>query len=113
MNLVLTTGLFYRAAPRHQPAQRRHWITGCSCGAAHMLGWKARKPKSALFVCYEDLCTREENWTRLAALADISVEHNAGDSFKLSNRPVEAPVDQGLADEANAIYLRLVTLART
>ncbi len=70
------------------------------------------KPKSALFICYEDLCNREETWTRLASLAGIPAEHSTGDAFKLSNRPMDMTIDQGLADEAAAIYDRLLTQTR-
>jgi hypothetical protein len=71
------------------------------------------RPESALFVCYEDLCEHEENWTRLAALADIPAEHTTGETFKLSTQPVEAEFNQGLAEHASAIYTRLVTQVRT
>ena len=70
------------------------------------------KPESALFICYEDLCTDKGNWTRLAALANIKIGHINGGSFKLSSRPVDACVDQGLNDYASAIYNRLVTQSR-
>lgn len=70
------------------------------------------KPKNALFICYEDLCTREDDWTRLAALADITVDHRTGNPFKLSSRPVDTHVDQNLAGQASAIYTRLQAQAR-
>ena len=70
------------------------------------------KPKSALFICYEDLCKNDENWTRLAVLADIKANHKTGDLFKLSNRPVDANVSQHLVDRELKIYRRLVTQAR-
>ena len=70
------------------------------------------KPKSALFICYEDLCADEENWTRLAALANIPGSHRIGDPFELSSRSIDSSVDQCLADHASTIYTRLVTQAR-
>lgn len=73
---------------------------------------ESSKPKSALFISYEDLCTNEDNWTRLAALANIEMNHRTGDPFKLSSRPVDACVDQSLADYASVIYARLVTRSR-
>ena len=102
---------FDGAAPPPYPADSLdHWLhLWCETYA-----WlENSKPMSALFICYEDLCTREENWARLAELANISVDQNTGDAFKLSNRPVDANVDQDLADRAWAIYARLVTQART
>jgi hypothetical protein len=71
------------------------------------------KPKPALFVCYEDLCTRAETWSRLAELADISAAYGGGDAFKLSDRPLDANFDRKLADRAAAIYARLAAHART
>ena len=73
---------------------------------------ESKKPKSALFVCYEDLCTDELVWSRLAAHADIPANDRTGDVFELSSRPVDTVVDQGLADRATAIYTRLQTQAR-
>jgi len=70
------------------------------------------KPKSAFFICYEDLCTDKENWNRLAALANIKIGHRTGESFELSSRPVDACVNQGLNDYASAIYNRLVARSR-
>ncbi len=70
------------------------------------------KPKSAFFICYEDLCQHKETWTRLAALADISVNHSTGDLFKLSNRLLGVDFDQDLANHARTIYARLVRQAR-
>jgi hypothetical protein len=66
------------------------------------------KPKAALFVCYEDLCNRPETWKRLAELADVSPTDEVGDPLKLSERPVTADFDSGLAERATTIYSRLV-----
>ena len=71
------------------------------------------KPDTALFVCYEDLCSHPDNWQQLAELANIPADHNGGDPFESSNRPVETDTDQELADRAMAIYERLVTQARS
>lgn len=76
-------------------------------------GWlENSKSTSAVFICYEDLCTDEKNWIRVAKLAEISVNPNTGDPFKLSNSPVDADVDKALADRACAIYDRLAMNAR-
>lgn len=74
---------------------------------------QAHKPGEALFVCYEDLCTRASTWPRLAELADISEHDETGsDAFRLSSRPVDVEVDPALAARATAIYSRLVERAR-
>jgi hypothetical protein len=70
------------------------------------------KPKSALFICYEDLCRNDELWTRLAALAGVDANLKTGDPFKLSIHPVDADVNQDLAIRASALYSRLVAQAR-
>lgn len=69
--------------------------------------------KFALFICYEDLCTREDIWTSLLDLADIPVGQRTGTPFKLSRHPVDVYVDQDLVDRASEIYTRLVMQART
>lgn len=69
-------------------------------------------PESIVFICYEDLCTDEESWIRLAKLAEISTDQNTGDPFKLNNSPVDADVHESLVDRARAIYDRLVMKAR-
>ena len=63
-------------------------------------------------MCYEDLCTRPEVWKRLAALADVVAEQEAGDPFRLSDKPPSDDFDRGLADRAHAIYARLVEGSR-
>lgn len=70
------------------------------------------KPKPALFVCYEDLCTRQDIWNRLAQLADIPTADGGGDPFKLSKRPLDADFSPALADRAAEIYSRLAVYAR-
>jgi hypothetical protein len=76
--------------------------------------WLERsKPKPALFVCYEDLCTRAETWRRLAELAAISGPHEVGEPLNLSDRPLDANFGRELADRAAEIYGRLVAQART
>ena len=102
--------LFGGNAPPQFPADTLDYWLKLWCDTYSWL--ENSRPKSALFICYEDLCTREENWTRLAALADIPVNHRIGDPFKLSHRPVDADVNQNLADRAMEIYTRLVTQAR-
>ncbi len=75
--------------------------------------WLERsKPEPAVFVSYEDLCLRPQTWPRLAELADIPAIHDAGDAFRLSERPVEDDFDPQLADRAAAIHERLVMHGR-
>ena len=62
------------------------------------------KPDSALFVCYEDLCAREETWERLAMLGDIPCTHEIGEPFKLSSHKVDALIDPDLTDRAYRLY---------
>lgn len=79
----------------------------------HTYSWlDSSKPKTAIFVCYEDLCSQEEIWEHLTALAGISVA-KADNSFKLSNRPLGATVDQNLFDQALQIYDRLKLQSRS
>lgn len=74
--------------------------------------WLERSsPKVALFVCYEDLCLRPKRWRRLAELADISTADDCGNSFTLSERPVNVNFDRGLVDRAMEIYKSLVARA--
>jgi hypothetical protein len=70
------------------------------------------KPGAALFVCYEDLCTRAQTWARLAELAAISGPHEVGEPLNLSNRALDANFDRELGDRAAAIYGRLVAQTR-
>ena len=63
-------------------------------------------------MCYEDLCTSPDVWKRLATLADVAAEQEAGDPFRLSDKPPSGDFDRDLADRAHAIYARLVAGAR-
>lgn len=73
--------------------------------------WLLRsKPGPALFVCYEDLCTRSETWRRLAELADTPHADIVGEPLKLSERPTPVGVDRGLADRASALYTQMLAL---
>jgi len=77
-------------------------------------GWLERsKPRTALFVCYEDLCTRPDVWKRLTQLAGISDAAANGHPFKLSDRRLDVRVDPDLAARAAAIYASLVAQARS
>ena len=79
----------------------------------HTYSWLDNsKPDSAIFVCYEDLCSRKESWERLAMLADIPVAE-ADNSFKLSSRSEAVSIDQNLVDQASEIYERLKEQSRT
>jgi hypothetical protein len=97
------------ARPPHAPDALDYWLyLWCDT-----YSWLERtKPKGAQFVCYEDLCTRPEVWKRLAALADVAAEQDAGDPFKLSDKPPSGDFDRKLADRAHAIYARLAEDAR-
>lgn len=75
--------------------------------------WLAHsRPEAALFVCYEDLCSRPQTWKRLMDIADSAVESACGDSLKLSTRLLVNRFDAQLANGAMEIYTRLVTLSR-
>lgn len=75
-------------------------------------GWLEKsKPESAIFVCYEDLCTREETWKRLATLANIPLVHESDEPFKLSSHTLDGSIDPHLADEARRLYTRLTAEA--
>lgn len=101
---------FEGAAPSTYPADTLDYWLHLWCEA---YSWLERSnPKAALFVCYEDLCSRPETWRRLAELADISAADDCGNPFKLSERPVTASFDGRLADRATAIYTHLVAHAR-
>jgi hypothetical protein len=71
------------------------------------------KPQTALFVCYEDLCLQPHVWMRLAELAEIPAADGIGETFRLSERPLEGSVDRTLADRAATIHERLVESARS
>lgn len=91
---------------RHSSNDLNYWMPlWCNTYA-----WLERtKPKTALFICYEELCESEKYWDRLAALASIAVDAKTEDQFRLSNQTMNIDVDQRLADNAAAIYARLVT----
>lgn len=71
------------------------------------------KPKTALLICYEDLCTNKNNWIRLCELADISINHDIQEQFKLSNRAIDIEVNQVISERALEIYERLVMFSRS
>lgn len=48
----------------------------------------------------------------VARQADISIDRNTADSFKLSRSPLEGGIDPSLAERASAIHDRLVLKAR-
>ena len=76
-------------------------------------GWlESTKSKPAIFVCYEDLCADKEYWKRLARLADISVDQDPADPFKLSCSTLDGGTDPSLVERASAIHDRLVLKAR-
>lgn len=70
------------------------------------------RPTSAVFVCYEDLCSHEETWARVAKLAGISVGLKTGEPFRLPNRPLDTDADPELAARARYVYERLLAQAR-
>jgi len=76
-------------------------------------GWLERSaPEDAIFVCYEDLCGGMEVWTRLATIAGITTVREEDETFRLSNVRVEPTNDLDLAEQASAIYARLVDRGR-
>jgi len=75
--------------------------------------WLERsKPQAALFVGYEDLCTRPETWQRLAQLADISASEADNEPLRLSAATITADFDGALAGRAQSIYDRLLAQSR-
>lgn len=65
------------------------------------------KPQSALFISYEELCTRQETWETLATLAEIPHDQDSGEPFNLSSHEIEELPDPNLRDKACKIYERL------
>jgi hypothetical protein len=100
---------FTQAGSRHATVTLDYWLElWCDTYT-----WLERgKPRDALFVCYEDLCTRPETWTRLAQHADVADAQQSGDPFKLSDRPVTVAFDRDLASRAAALYESLVAQTR-
>jgi hypothetical protein len=73
--------------------------------------WLERSaPEDAIFVCYEDLCGDPEVWDRLAGIARVSSDGAEG--FRLSAATADAATDPRLAEQAAALYARLVDRAR-
>ena len=70
------------------------------------------RPSSALFVCYEDLCTNPETWRVLTVLANIpdAVDVHS-DMLKMSEQPTGRCFDGDLADRAERIYAQLISQA--
>jgi len=76
-------------------------------------GWLERvAPERVTFVCYEDLCEREETLAGLLALAGVDGEAGHGERLRLSPTAVGNPRDRALAEEAVDLYARLVQRAR-
>lgn len=69
-------------------------------------------PQDAIFVCYEDLCSGAEVWSRLAEMAGIAAVAEDQDAFRLSNATAETTSRGKLAEQASAIYARLSDRAR-
>ena len=99
-----------RSSPPGHPTNTLNYWLQLWCNTYSWL--EISKPECALFVCYEDLCTREEEWNSLAELADISVEHKTETPFKSSNIAIRIDVDQELMENASLTYERLVTQVR-
>jgi sulfotransferase family protein len=101
---------FESDAPCPYPADSlNHWLH-IWCETYEWL--ERSKPQAAVFVCYEDLCLRPQTWMRLAELADISAAREAGEAFRLSERPLQGGFDRQLAARAAAIHERLTRHAR-
>lgn len=69
-------------------------------------------PASAVFICYEDLCSYEKIWSRLMTLAEIKGNHKESEMLELKKSPVNKNADVHLANHAIEIYERLVKLSR-
>jgi hypothetical protein len=68
-------------------------------------------PQDAIFVCYEDLCAGPAVWNRLAEIAGVTSD-GAEDGFRLSTTRANTAADPKLAEQASALYARLVDRAR-
>lgn len=86
-----------------------YWL-GMWCATYEWLERSA--PEDAIFVCYEDLCSGTEVWTRLAKIAGITTVWEEDGTFLSSNVRVEAANDLDLTEQASAIYARLAHRAR-
>ena len=69
-------------------------------------------PDSVLFVSYEDLCTDERTWSRIALAAGIPTDPACKPSFRLSHRNDVAQADEQLTRDAAKIYARLAEISR-
>ena len=96
--------------PDHSTNSLNYWLhIWCD-----IYSWlEVSKPKAALFVCYEDLCTNENYWTRLSDLADVSIENETKEPFKLSSQSIDIEGNEDIVDRALKIYERLVKTSRT
>ena len=75
--------------------------------------WLERSvPEDAIFVCYEDLCSGPEVWSRLAKIAGITTYWEEYDTFRLCDVAVVAANDLDLTEQASDIYARLADRAR-
>lgn len=70
-------------------------------------------PDDVIFVCYEDLCSSEDVWNRIARIAEVTTISEEHDALSLSNLRLEAVPDVDLAKKASTIYARLADRART
>lgn len=61
--------------------------------------WLERSaPEDAIFVCYEDLCSDTEVWSRIAKIAGIATVGEECNNFRLSNVSVDSADDSNLAE---------------
>jgi len=65
-----------------------------------------------LFIAYEDLCSREFTWMKLAELAEIPSTRQCCCQFRLSVHPIEEGYDHALANRASSIYNKLLNHSR-
>ena len=92
-----------KALSQNSPDQLEYWLHLW----IHTYSWLEKsKPDTAMFICYEDLCARQEIWTRLAEIAGISIG-SIENSFKLSQQAVDYDGDQDLLNQAMKLYGRL------
>ncbi|MES9884954.1 MAG: sulfotransferase [Sedimenticola sp.] len=68
------------------------------------------KPDSAIFVCYEELCTNNAYWGKILEIADIDAKKDTHKdyAFKLSSRAIDLNISESLMDRASKINERLL-----
>ena len=69
-------------------------------------------PTDAVFVCYEDLCSRADVWKTLAGRAGLDSDEAEAETFKISTAKTAGDADPALSAKAAALYDRLAARTR-